>query len=97
MTAFFKEKWEELSEEELARSRRSFLAFTTSLEEGNMREQFRASMDPMLNLQDVVGSLRSCFSCKLKFFDYFVQYDLALNLALFDVINCMVESDFIVL
>lgn len=58
MTAFLKEKWEELSEEELARSRGSFLAFTTSLEEGNMREQFRAIMDPMLNLQDVVGELK---------------------------------------
>ena len=58
MTAFLKEKWEELSEEELARSRGFFLAFTTSLEEGNTREQFRAIMDLMLNLQDVVGELK---------------------------------------
>ena len=58
MASFLKEAWEELSEQELSRARGSFLAFTTGLEEGATREQFRALMDPMLSIQDLVLELK---------------------------------------
>ena len=58
MASFLKSAWEELSEQELDRSRGSFIAFTTSLEEGATREQFRALMDPMLAMQDVIIGLK---------------------------------------
>ena len=58
MASFLKESWEELSEQELSRARGSFLAFTTGLEEGATREQFRALMDPMLSIQDLVLELK---------------------------------------
>ena len=58
MAVFLKEKWEELSREDRSRARGAFLAFTTGLEEGAMREQFRAIMDPMLSLQDLVIELK---------------------------------------
>ena len=57
MASFLKEDWLELSEEDRSRARGSFIAFTSSLEEGMMREQFRSLMDPMLNLQDIVSNL----------------------------------------
>ena len=44
--------------EDRSRARGAFLAFTTGLEEGAMREQFRAIMDPMLSLQDLVIELK---------------------------------------
>ena len=58
MTSFLKVAWEELSEQELDRARGSYIAFTTSLEEGATREQFRALMDPMLAIQDVIIGLK---------------------------------------
>ena len=58
MSGFLKEKWEELSTEELSRAKGAFLAFTTGLEEGNSREQFKSLMDPMLNLQTTIIELR---------------------------------------
>ena len=58
MTSFLKEAWEDLSEQDLDRARGSFIAFTTSLEEGATREQFRALMDPMLSMQDVILGLK---------------------------------------
>ena len=58
MASFLKEAWEDLSPEDLSRARGSFLAFTSGLEEGATREQFRAIMDPMLSLQDVIGHLK---------------------------------------
>ena len=58
MASFLKEAWEELSEQELSRARGSFLAFTAGLEEGATREQFRALMDPMLSIQDMVLELK---------------------------------------
>ena len=58
MSGFLKEKWEDLSSEELARAKGAFLAFTTALEEGTSREQFRAIMDPMLNLQTAIIELK---------------------------------------
>lgn len=56
--SFLKEAWEEMPAEELARAKGSFLAFTSGLEEGATREQFRAIMDPMLSLQDVITQLK---------------------------------------
>ena len=58
MSGFLKEKWEDLSKEELSRAKGAFLAFTTGLEEGNSREQFKSLMDPMLNLQTTIIELR---------------------------------------
>ena len=58
MSGFLKEKWEDLSQEELSRAKGAFLAFTTGLEEGNSREQFKSLMDPMLNLQTTIIELR---------------------------------------
>ena len=58
MASFLKEAWEDLSVEELSRARGSFIAFTSGLEEGATREQFRAIMDPMLSIQDLVGQLK---------------------------------------
>ena len=58
MAGFLKEKWEDLSTEELSRAKGAFLAFTTGLEEGTSREQFRAIMDPMLNLQTAIIELK---------------------------------------
>ena len=58
MSSFLKEAWEELSEQELSRARGSFIAFTTGLEEGATREQFRSIMDPMLSIQDLVIELK---------------------------------------
>ena len=58
MTSFLKEAWEDLSEQDLDRARGSFIVFTTSLEEGATREQFRALMDPMLSMQDVILGLK---------------------------------------
>ena len=55
---FLKEKWEESSTEELSRSKGAFLAFTTNLEEGACREQFRSLMDPMLNIQSSILELK---------------------------------------
>ena len=55
---FLKEKWEDLSREDQSRARGAFLAFTTGLEEGAMREQFKAIMDPMLSLQDLIRELK---------------------------------------
>ena len=56
-TVFLREKWEDLTHEDQSRARGAFLAFTTSLEEGAMREQFKVIMDPMLSLQDLILEL----------------------------------------
>ena len=58
MASFLKEAWEELSAEELSRSRGEYLAFTAGLEEGSTREQFRSIMDPMLSIQDLINQLK---------------------------------------
>ena len=58
MATFLKEAWEDLPDQELDRARGSYIAFTTGLEEGATREQFRALMDPMLSLQDVIIGLK---------------------------------------
>ena len=58
MANFLKEAWEDLSEQELDRARGSYIAFTTGLEEGATREQFRSLMDPMLSIQDVIIGLK---------------------------------------
>lgn len=57
MASFLKEDWATTSEEDRSRARGAFIAFTTGLEEGMMREQFKSIMDPMLNLQDIIISL----------------------------------------
>ena len=59
MSSFLKEAWEELSVEDLSRAKGSFLAFTSGLEEGATREQFRAIMDPMLSLQELIVKLKN--------------------------------------
>ena len=58
MSVFLQPKWEDLSQEERSRSSGAFLAFTTGLEEGNLREQFKAVMDPMMSLQDTILDLK---------------------------------------
>ena len=58
MTVFLREAWENMTQAEVDRSRGVYLAFTASLEEGSLREQFRAIMDPMLALQDVILDLK---------------------------------------
>ena len=58
MASFLKEKWEDLSTEELAREKGSYIAFTTGLEEGASREQFKSLMDPMHSLQEVIVDLK---------------------------------------
>ena len=57
MASFLKEDWVTASEEDRSRARGAFIAFTTGLEEGMMREQFKSIMDPMLNLQDIIITL----------------------------------------
>ena len=47
-----------MSVEELARAKGSFIAFTTGLEEGATREQFRSIMDPMLSMQELINQLK---------------------------------------
>jgi hypothetical protein len=54
MSSFLKEDWITLSDEDRSRARGAYIAFTTGLEEGMMREQFKSIMDPMLNLQDII-------------------------------------------
>ena len=68
MTVFLCEAWEDMSEAELARSRGVYLAFTASLEEGSLREQFRSLMDPMLSLQDLIVELKQLQAMWVKFF-----------------------------
>jgi hypothetical protein len=58
MAAFLKEKWEDLTPEELSRARGAYIAFTTGLEEGASREQFKSLMDPMLSIQDLILELK---------------------------------------
>ena len=58
MSSFLKERWEDISPEELSRAKGAFLAFTSGLEEGSSREQFKSIMDPMLSLQDLIGQLK---------------------------------------
>lgn len=58
MASFLKKTWEDSSTEEISRARGAFIAFTTGLEDGMMKEQFRSIMDPMLTLQDVVQELK---------------------------------------
>ena len=57
--SFLKERWEDLAQEELSRAKGAFLAFTTGLEEGASREQFKSLMDPMLSLQDTISELKA--------------------------------------
>lgn len=59
MASFLKEAWEELSTEDLSRAKGSFIAFTSGLEDGASKEQFRAIMDPMLSLQDLIVKLKN--------------------------------------
>ena len=59
MASFLKEAWEDLPDQELDRARGSYIAFTSGLEEGSaMREQFKAMMEPMLSIQDLVLQLK---------------------------------------
>ena len=37
----------------------AFLAFTTGLEEGASREQFKSLMDPMLSMQEAINELKA--------------------------------------
>ena len=57
--SFLKERWEDISQEELSRAKGAFLAFTTGLEEGASREQFKSLMDPMLSLQETITELKA--------------------------------------
>ena len=59
MSSFLKEAWEDTSQEELSRAKGAFLAFTSGLEDGASKEQFKAIMDPMLSLQHAMLELKA--------------------------------------
>ena len=58
-SSFLKERWEDVTPEELSRAKGAFLAFTTGLEEGASREQFKSLMDPMLSMQEAINELKA--------------------------------------
>ena len=58
MATFLKKAWEDMSSEELARAKGSFITFMMGLEEGAAREQFKAIMDPMLCIQELIRQLK---------------------------------------
>ena len=59
MSSFLKERWEDITQEELSRAKGAFLAFTSGLEDGSSKEQFKSIMDPMLSLQHAITELKA--------------------------------------